>query len=633
MPRFPLPAIVLAAALPVLAQQQPPPPEPYVLTSEERQQIDSEKLTLEYAIRMLGATPGTADASVFLHAAEISDKLKLYTRRQHAASVVRGLQEGLRRCGSLLRRQRPWAERPGRSLRGYVSRIDGSVQPYGVVLPSGFDPTARTRWPLHVVLHGRGPTEITFLEQNEPLAGSPAARPPEQGFIELHPFGRGNNGWRWAGETDVFEALEAVRKEYPIDPQQIVLRGFSMGGHGAWHIGLHYPHLWSAVSPGAGFTDTLSYLRVIKSLPPHQEQARHIYDAVDHALNTFNTPFVAYGGEKDPQLQASLNMREACAREGLHLNMLIGPNTAHAYEPAVFREILRQTGEPRREHFPTELKFVTWTLKYNRCGWITLDRLGEHYRRAEVSADAAGPVVRIRTDSVEALTLLLVPSSASHVEIDGRRIALRGRLSERFVRRRERWSLADAREPNGNWKRHGLQGPIDDAFTERFLAVRGTRTPWSAASEAYAARELARFQDEWRFGFRGEVPLKADTAVTEADWKDSNLVLFGDPGSNAILARIADRLPLRWTREGVDAGGRRFGPECVPVFIYPNPLNPRRYVVVNTGHTWTRKDLLASNAWLFPRLGDWAVLRPGRAAPEVLVAGFFDERWRLPAIR
>jgi len=64
----------------------------------------------------------------------------------------------------------------------------------------------------------------------------------------------------------------------------------------------------------------------------------------------------------------------------------------------------------------------------------------------------------------------------------------------------------------------------------------------------------------------------------------------------------------------------------VPVLIYPNPLNPRRYVVINSGHTFGDADFRGTNAWLYPRLGDYAVLT---ANGSVEVSGFFDEQWQL----
>ena len=100
--------------------------------------------------------------------------------------------------------------------------------------------------------------------------------------------------------------------------------------------------------------------------------------------------------------------------------------------------------------------------------------------------------------------------------------------------------------------------------------------------------------------FRGEAPVKADTAVTSADMQAGNLILWGDPSSNAVLARIAARLPIRWDRDGtILAGGKTYpAGTSVPVFLYPNPLAPSHYVVVNSA---------GCGALLKPKPGDCCV--------------------------
>ncbi len=47
---------------------------------------------------------------------------------------------------------------------------------------------------------------------------------------DVHPFGRYCNANKLAGEVDTLEALEHALSEYPIDPQRVAIRGFSMGG-------------------------------------------------------------------------------------------------------------------------------------------------------------------------------------------------------------------------------------------------------------------------------------------------------------------------------------------------------------------------------------------------------------------
>src|SRR5207247_583600 len=140
--------------------------------------------------------------------------------------------------------------------------------------------------------------------------------------------------------------------------------------------------------------------------------------------------------------------------------------------------------------------------------WVTIDGLEAHYRRAVVEAQVTESGLKLRTENVTALTLEPVLSHA--LTIDGQTLPLlAGELPPQLslVRVNGKWRVAGLRSFR---KQHNLQGPIDDAFMERFLAVRGTGKPWSAATQAYAEAALKRFQAEWRLGFRGEVPVKDD---------------------------------------------------------------------------------------------------------------------------
>ncbi|HUE15481.1 MAG TPA: hypothetical protein VMR25_15050 [Planctomycetaceae bacterium] len=177
-------------------------------------------------------------------------------------------------------------------------------------------------------------------------------------------------------------------------------------------------------------------------------------------------------------------------------------------------------------------------------------------------------------------------------------------------------------------KRPGLQGPIDDAFATRFLCVRGTGQAWNPAVQAWADASLKRFAGEWDRYFRGELPIKNDSDVTAEDVRSSNLILFGDPGSNRWIAQVLPGLPLVWTKQELVFGGANYSAaDHAVLLIHPNPLASDRYVVLNSGHTFGEQELASLNYLLFPRLGDWAVLNvPSR---ELVHAGFFDEQWRV----
>ena len=209
-----------------------------------------------------------------------------------------------------------------------------------------------------------------------------------------------------------------------------------------------------------------------------------------------------------------------------------------------------------------------------------------------------------------------------------------------IIRSGETWSIIDELGQVAlDGKRPGLQGPIDDAFTTPFLCVRGTGRPWNAAVQAYADASLKRFADEWHHYFRGELPIKDDTAVTDQDVQTRNLILFGDPGSNSWIAKVLPQLPLTWTQSSLRLGSQAYSAnDHVVGMIAPNPLPGAgdRYVVLNSGHTFREAELAKLNYLLFPRWGDWAVVQIGPnesksagLTEDVIDAGYFDEHWQI----
>lgn len=175
---------------------------------------------------------------------------------------------------------------------------------------------------------------------------------PDVDFIELHPLGRVENCYRWAGETDVFEAIEAVCRNYSIDRDRIVLRGMSMGASGTWHLGLKHPDRFVALGPYCGYVDTHRFSETpipgfikVGPLPEHQERGLHMLDSVDYAANAGVVPTIAAIGDQDVFFQAHVIMGEAFAKEKLQLVNLISPGTGHVIDPVTHAEQMRCIGE------------------------------------------------------------------------------------------------------------------------------------------------------------------------------------------------------------------------------------------------------------------------------------------------
>jgi hypothetical protein len=200
-------------------------------------------------------------------------------------------------------------------------------------------------------------------------------------------------------------------------------------------------------------------------------------------------------------------------------------------------------------------------------------------------------------------------------------------------RLRGQWRVGK-RPEDGLRKRHGLQGPIDDAFLDRFIFVRPTGKAWHEQAGKWSAGEMERAIEHWRRHFRGVAQVKDDTAITPEDIEAAHLILWGDPSSNTVIKQIAEKLPIAWTRDAIVVGEQQYpADKHALVAIYPNPLNPSRYIVLNSSFTF-RDYAYLNNARQVPMLPDWAVVDlttppnaiwPGKIAD----ADFFDERWRV----
>ena len=89
------------------------------------------------------------------------------------------------------------------------------------------------------------------------------------------------------------------------------------------------------------------------------------------------------------------------------------------------------------------------------------------------------------------------------------------------------------------------------------------------------------------------------------------------------------RLPTK--AELMVAGTTYPSADHAPVLIAPNPLNPRRYVVLNSGPSFGAAEFRGTNALLYPRLGDHAVFHTGGREGRLVTSGYFDEGWSLKA--
>jgi dienelactone hydrolase len=623
---------------------------------------------------------------------------------KHIALAKDHVLQGLDRAAALAKGQTPWNTATGLVARGYRSAIDGSVQPYGLLVPDTFKPgTQQPPFPLNFWCHGRGEknTELPFINGTQNSKGEFA---PEGQFV-CYLFGRYCCANKFAGESDLFEAKADIVAHYPIDHQRLVVRGFSMGGAACWQFAFHFPGMWAAAAPGAGFAETEEFfgrtLYAEGATPPPwwERQLWRWYDVTICARNVAGLPLVAYSGENDGQKQSADIMLRYALQEKHSFTHIIGPNVPHKYHPDAkpiiekFVEVAlgnRKRDDNGHPEVPRSVNYTTYSLIYPQRAWVKIGGMEKSWERADVDATIEKDTITVKTKNITALHLM-VPAQAfsngnqtrilqTKIVIDGSSVPVLWdwigcdhEVEDYLTSLRKvggKWSAASHfktdKNPEEVTKRPGLCGPVDHAFMSRFLFVRPTGKPLNDAIGKWTQSEMEHAIKSWRAVFRGDAPIKDDTAVTDDDIANCNLILWGDISSNAIIKRIAAEpipgttpgresktpaeetaihskattakpagplLPILWGKNELNFKAYRLDPaRYAPILIYPNPLNPSRYVVLNSGHTF-REFALLNNSDQTPKLPDWALVdisQPADAKWPGLIydAGFFDEHWK-----
>src|SRR6185295_5082993 len=250
---------LLVALLLVFQQGKQIPPAGVPVPDADRTELESGLKQLAQEIEPLRKSHADLlpDVEVFHKAVQVALTHNEFLNAKDIPAAKDLLKVGLARAKELKDGKPAWATATGLVPRAYISKIDGSLQPYGLVVPATYKPGADHKHRLDFWLHGRDEslTELRFLQSRLKSAGefTPADT------IVCHLYGRFCNASKFSGEVDLFESLESIKKHYPIDENRIAIRGFSMGGASTWHLAAHHAGKWAVAAPGAGFAETPVY--------------------------------------------------------------------------------------------------------------------------------------------------------------------------------------------------------------------------------------------------------------------------------------------------------------------------------------------------------------------------------------
>lgn len=560
----------------------------------------------------------------------------------------------------------------------YRSAVDGSVQPYSVFLPPSFSP--EKTYPLILLLHG---AHVTDWAQNI------IAYDAKDWAIQIAVHDRGNNRYRDIGEVDIDEVLAEVKRRYRIDSDRIYLAGHSMGGYGTWFQATHRPDLWASISPQAGYSDYTLYLRgeSAKLQKPFQKRLLESWSPLNFAENLLHVPAYVVHGAKDDNVSVehSRKMTARLKELGYKFDYFENPEGGHWWGPRgknygteivdnpKIWDFLRQTKQ--RADAPRKVIFKTDSLHYRKAYWVTIDELEKANQMSRIEAEITAPnQISVKLENVKQLTLnlnekLVETNRPVTIKINNRtafqgelpnsnRLTIRTEEPNKFVRifdktdlhlpenSAERFeNLAAELDTDGQVTRFferenarlqktpEIYGRISDAFNTPFLLVVGTRgrDAKSIALNKAANRAAEMLVREWMMRASGGAEIKRDVDVISDDINSRNLILFGNANTNAIIAEINGKLPVKFEGANLVANGQKiFGEDLGMILIAPNPLQTNRYAVI-VGGTTPRSFETASRL-NFNELPDFVLFDNRTLTGEKIDfvgGGFFNKFWEL----
>ncbi len=510
---------------------------------------------------------------------------------------------------SHLRGMREWA---------HLSRIDGTGQPFLISIPEDYDAT-RT-YPLLIYLHGLTRTHL------DPLPGEP-------GRIECGPLGRSRAGWYCGlSEADVLECLAYVRAHWNIDPNRVHIYGTSMGGGGSFGIASRHPDLFASARPQCGYglgQPLANLLHVpVRSLHSIDDPVVPVIASRGAAATLNDMGYAAIQDETDGLGHAVWDWREGIARADQWQMAQVRPETITRVHYAATDELARG------------------------AYWVEVIEWGPEPVSATIEAEVGGngilslSLLNVITARFDLGASCVPPGEPLAVVVNGQRIAeVPAPLPDEFCMTNgaSGWRLSAELPEMPAYRLHFPGGAMALYHGEPVMVVWGTT---GTAEENAAMRSVAetarrscdpRWPDPqaevvdgvpMQFTLYGRLPGKADTEVTDEDMQRHNLLLMGTAEQNAVVARLADRLPVT-VADGKammsDGAAVSFQDRALGLLYY-NPVAPERLIY------WVASaspDFYKPGARLMELQSGHGVAGPDFMVigDAVVVARHFDSRW------
>lgn len=461
-------------------------------------------------------------------------------------------------------------------LIGYRSAVDGQIRYYYIHLPNGY---GRSRIPLVLV--------VPPYEDAGPFLKSPPTNAPDllhkyaffadkYNYAVMAPLTVGPHHYSLPTKV-VLAELGDVQRRYLIDRKRIYLTGDCAGGRDAILLAERFPDRFAAVSTANAATGDQSEVS--------GSHWRDASNALLYVQNMERVPLRIVHGDVFPHspIVQAWALKNECDRHGKDVELIVVPRDGELGERDMMRLEFEFFRDKALSDPPARISFATSQLKYNTDSWISIERMNDPTRIASVDAELVWPNT-VEVASTNAARLVLLPEKFAKLFPTSRPLLVQLNGTDRWVTGKGRKAIrlnmppVSRSVPAKHFRDHEAEGPIFDAFAQRFELIRGT------GGKTWEQRESQRLVGEiataWHDNYFGNCVQMTDRDVTSGVLSGSNLIIVGKIGDNLALKAIRSRIPLALTQNGMRMGGQTIrGDHLIGAIVYPNPVNRHRYVV------------------------------------------------------
>lgn len=293
----------------------------------------------------------------------------------------------------------PWNLRgPGGAPLPLGNFYAGPYQPYIVWVP---DRPLPEHPPLVVYMHGLQGTHTS----NVNTLGKGLIDPDA---IVVMPLGRGEDSfYEREAEQDILDVTDDAMARFDVDPDRVVLSGISMGGFGAFRLGILRPDRWSAIVPLIGTADSAQMTFGAAARPEVFSPSGFPSGVGEMMENLLNVPVRMVNGQVDPIVNNAFVTQDVARLTQLQYDFKswVLMRRQHEVVPSISDCVFDEAVAMKRDGFPKEIAFSSepatfvtdqttgLDLRYTSAYWLRRVTARDPERTAVMHIiDAADPL-------------------------------------------------------------------------------------------------------------------------------------------------------------------------------------------------------------------------------------------------